>query len=176
MDTLNCINERMSIRSYTDRPVEDEKLNIIANAALQAPTAMNTRDMVLTVVRGNRLKEINAAMEELMDEEMRSNFVGKDGEFNFYRGGNALIVVSFGPKSVLPEQNTGCAMENMYLAATELGLGACWINQFYSFRSKKLADLLQLDVGYKPYAAISVGYIDVKPNKKERDGKIVFLA
>ncbi len=174
MNTLECINERISVRSFTDAPVEDEKLRVIANAGLQAPTAMNTRDIVLTVVRGERLKEINAAMEELMDEAMRSNFIGKDGEFNFYRGGNALIVVSFGPRSVLPEQNTGCVMENMYLAATELGLGACWINQFYSFRSKKISDLLQLE-DEKPYAALSVGYIDVKPNKKERDGKIVFL-
>lgn len=175
MNTLDCINERMSIRSFTNRNVEDEKLNTIANAALQAPTAMNSRDMVITVVHGERLKRISAAMEELMDEDMRSHFANKDGKFDFHRGGNALIVVSFGSKSVLPEQNTGCAMENMYLAATELGLGACWINQFYSFRSEKISDLLQLEDGYKPYAALSVGYIDQKPNKKERDGKIVFL-
>ncbi len=174
MNTLECINERITVRSFTDTPVEDEKLRVIANAGLQAPTAMNSRDIMLTVVRGERLKKINAAMEELMDEGMRSNFIGKNGEFNFYRGGNALIVVSFGPESVLPEQNTGCVMENMYLAATELGLGACWINQFYSFRSKKIDEILQLE-DEKPYVALSVGYIDIIPNKKERDGKIVFL-
>lgn len=127
MNTLDCINERMSVRSFTNENVEDEKLRILASAALQAPTAMNSRDMMITIVRGDRLEKINKAMEEAIPENMRGNFVDSNGKFDFYRGGNALIVVSFGPRSVLPEQNTGCAMENMYLAATELGLGACWI-------------------------------------------------
>ncbi len=175
MNTIECIHERMSIRSFTPQNVEDEKLEIITDAALQAPTAMNSRDMVLTVVRGERLKKINKAMEEAVGDEMRSHFANDKGEFDFYRGGNVLIVVSFGPASVLPEQNTGCVMENMYLAATELGLGACWINQFYSFRSDKIQALLELEKGYRPFAAICVGYIDRKPPKKARDGKIVYL-
>lgn len=173
MNTLDCIYERVSVRSFTDRDVEAEKLDIIAKAGLEAPTAMNSRDIVLTVVRGETLSKINAAMEEAVGG-LREHFC-TNGKFDFYRGGNALIVVSFGSKSVLPEQNTGCVMENMYLAATELGLGSCWINQFYNFTNDKIRSLLKLSKDYKPYAALSVGYIDKKPIKKQRDGKIVFL-
>lgn len=173
MNTLDCIKNRISVRSFLNKNVEKEKLEAIARAGLEAPTAMNSRDIVLTIVQGEKLGLLNTLMERAMDEDMRPNFCNKDGKFDFYRGGNALIVVSFGGKSVLPEQNTGCVMENMYLAATELGLGACWINQFYSFRSDEINALLGLD-GQRPYAGLSVGYTDVMPERKERDGKILF--
>ena len=175
MNTLDCIYKRISVRNYTDTPVEDDKLNVIIGAGLQAPTAMNSRDIVLTVVRGKILQAINQAMQDAMTPEQQERFT-QNGKFNFYRGGNALIVVSLGAKSVMPEQNTGCIMENMYLAATELGLGSCWINQFYSFTNDKIRSLLRLESGYKPYAALSVGYAaDVQVVMRERDGKIVFL-
>lgn len=174
MNTLDCIKNRISVRSFLDKDVEDEKLRIIAQAGMEAPTAKNTRDFVLTVVRGSRLQQINDTMYEILDESARPYFM-QNGKFNFYRGGNALIVVSFGPKSIMTEQNTGCVMQNMYLAATELGLGSCWINQFYKVENNKLFSLLGLEDGYKPFAALSVGYTDVMPDKKERDGKIVFL-
>lgn len=174
MNTLECIEKRLSIRNFDARDVEREKLEIICKAGLEAPTAMNSREIVLTVVRGERLARLNAEMERLMPEGMRTRFYS-DGKFDFYRGGNALIVVSLGRGSIMPEQNTGCIMENMYLAATEIGLGACWINQFYNVRSETVMSLLALEEGYRPYAGLSVGYYSLAPQKKERDGKIVFL-
>lgn len=174
MDTLQCIQNRISVRSFLDKDVEREKLFIIAKAGFEAPTAKNTRQIALTVVKGETLKKINDAMEKRFSKEMREYFV-TDGKFNFYRGGNALIVVSLGEGSIMPEQNTGCIMENMYLAATELGIGACWINQFYGIDSGEIIDLLKLDKGYRPFAALSVGYVDQMPSKRVRDGKLTFL-
>lgn len=164
----------MSVREFVDKEVEHEKLKLICKAGLEAPTAMNSRDVVLTVLSGERLAEVNEAMEQSMPENVRRRFYS-NGKFDFYRGGKALIVVSFGSKSVFPEQNTGCVMENMYLAATELGLGACWINQFYDYTDEKILSLLKAEKGYRPYAGLSIGYYDVPPQKKERDGKVVFL-
>lgn len=174
MNTLECISSRVSVRSFTSQSVERSKLDTICRAGLEAPTAMNSRDIVLTVVTGKTLKLINEAMQISLGEETAKRFI-QDGKFEFYRGGNALIVVSLGRKSVMPEQNTGCIIENMYLAATELGLGACWINQFYDFTDEKIRTLLELKEGYRPYAALTVGYTDIMPDKKERDGKIVYL-
>jgi len=65
MNTLECIKNRISVRSFLDKDVEDEKLRIIAEAGLEAPTAKNTRDFVLTVVRGSRLQQINDTMYEI---------------------------------------------------------------------------------------------------------------
>lgn len=173
MNTLECIKARRSVRSFTDKKVEDDKLELIVSAGLEAPTAMNSRDIAITVLRGKSLAAVNEAMEKSIPAEMRGGFC-TNGKFDFYRGGNALIVVSLGKKSVLPEQNTGCIMENMYLAATELGLGACWINQFYNFSNDEIVRLLKLDDGYKPYAGLSVGYVDKPPVPRERDGKVIF--
>ena len=174
MNTLQCIQNRVSVRSFLSKDVEREKLEVIAKAGFDAPTAKNTRQIALTVVKGETLSKINDAMERRFSQEMRENFV-TNGRFNFYRGGNALIVVSLGRGSIMPEQNTGCIMENMYLAATELGRGACWINQFYGIEEGEIIDLLQLEDGYRPFAALSVGYIDKMPSKLIRDGKLTFL-
>ncbi len=174
LNTLECIKRRMSVRDFNDKEVERTKLEIICEAGLNAPTAMNSRDIVLTVVSGSKLLELNKAMEQNIPKEMHESF-SLNGRFDFLRGGKALIVVSFGAKSVLPEQNTGCVMENMYLAATELGLGACWINQFYNFTDDKILTILQAPNGYRPFAGLSVGYYDKAPSKKERNGKVVFL-
>lgn len=173
MDTFECIKNRVSVRSFTNEPLTREDLMLIAKAGLEAPTAMNSRDIVLTVLQGESLKKVVDAMEIAMGEDKKRFFRG--GKFDFHRGGDALIVVSLGKKSIFPEQNVGCIMENMYLEATELGLGSCWINQFYNYSDKKICDLLNLSDGYRPYAALSVGHIDKKPEKPIRDGQIIFL-
>lgn len=174
MNTLECIKRRISVRNFNGKEVEREKLDAICEAGLNAPTAMNSRDITLTVVTGERLNRLNSAMKKSMPSSMHPNFM-RDGKFDFVRGCKALIVVSFGTKSILPEQNTGCVMENMYLAATELGLGACWINQFYDFSSKEVLSILCAEKGSRPYAGLSVGYYYVLPTPKQRDGKVVFL-
>lgn len=174
MNTIECIKYRRSVRSFLPVDVENEKLNEIMLSGLEAPTAMNSRQIALTVIRGERLKKLNQAIKATLNEQMLAHFTS-NGEFNFYRGGNALIVVSLGKESVLPEQNVGCIMENMYLAATELNLGACWINMLYKTKDENVLKLLELEDGYVPYAALSVGYVDVLPEKKERSGIIKFL-
>lgn len=44
MNVMEAIRARKSVRSFLDKPVEDEKLNIILEAARLAPSARNLQE------------------------------------------------------------------------------------------------------------------------------------
>ena len=57
---------RRSVRKYTDRQVEDEKLDKVLTAGLYAPTGMNNQAPVMVAVRDkatrDKLSRMNAAV------------------------------------------------------------------------------------------------------------------
>ena len=62
MDFLEIANARQSCRAYDEnRPVEDEKLNAVLEAARLAPSACNGQPYHLTVCRGETAKEVALA-------------------------------------------------------------------------------------------------------------------
>ena len=48
-ETLRLLRERKSVRAYTDQPIPEEEVNVILNAAIQAPTAGNQQ--LYTILR-----------------------------------------------------------------------------------------------------------------------------
>ena len=54
MDVFDVIQKRFSVRSYQDKPVEQEKLNIILEAAQSAPTACNLQSFKIIVAKPKR--------------------------------------------------------------------------------------------------------------------------
>lgn len=62
MDFLEIARQRQSCRSYDpDRPVEEEKLSAVLEAARLAPSACNGQPYVLTVCRGKKAEEVALA-------------------------------------------------------------------------------------------------------------------
>ena len=62
MDFLEIANARQSCRSYDSRPVEDEKLNAVLEAARLAPSACNAQPYHFTVCRGQAAKAVVAGV------------------------------------------------------------------------------------------------------------------
>ncbi len=60
MDTLELMKTRYSCRSFSDRPVEQEKLDRIVEAARCAPSAVNRQPVHLWIVRGGRMEDMKA--------------------------------------------------------------------------------------------------------------------
>jgi nitroreductase len=52
-------------------------------------------------------------------------------------------------------QDTAAAAENLLLAATEQGLGSCWVGAFDELR---VAESLDLRIGWRPVALVTIGY------------------
>jgi nitroreductase len=58
MDVFDVIQKRFSVRSYQDKPVEQEKLNIILEAAQSAPTACNLQSFKIIVAKTEGRREL----------------------------------------------------------------------------------------------------------------------
>ena len=145
---MNAIFTRRSVRAFKDKEVEQEKIEKILRAAMQAPSACNQRPWEFIVVKG------------------KENLV-KLAEYNPYagslRGANlAIIVLANKAKMVSPEhwqQDLGAATQNIQLEAVELGLGTVWYGTAPDKgRMGYIQNMFELDDNILPYSVLAVGY------------------
>ena len=116
---LENILTRNSVRSFEKRPVEEEVLKQVMQAAVSAPTAMNRQTFEFVVI------ENPDVIAELAKEV--GKVIGNEA-YNFYEPA-ALVLAANDRESRHGEADCTCAMENILLAAHALGLGAVWIDQ-----------------------------------------------
>lgn len=165
METLDAIKNRVSTRKFLPKQIEEKDLQIILEAGKQAPVAYNKySDLVITVVQDkNVLNEID----RLCDE-----YYGADTMIFF--NAPTLIFVSSKPAKYDQEyENVACVMENMALAATDINVGNVYLKGMtLHIEEKTLANLLKLEDGIKPIAALGVGYPDGEITPKVHDIKI----
>lgn len=153
MELSQAIFTRCSCRSYTDQPVSEEHLNAVLAAGNAAPVGMGAYGTVhLTVIRS---KEFIAALSQATCE-----FMKREGDPLY--GAPILILVSAKPAMppTIEFQNTGTIMENMMLAATDLGLGSVYLmGAIAALKTKpELVAQLNLPEGFVPVAAAALGH------------------
>ena len=114
MDLLKIMKHRRSVRKYTGEKIDEEKLEQILTAALLAPSGRAARPWEFVVVRDKEmLEKLSKAREH--GAEMLS-------------GADCAVVV-FGDETKTDVWTEDCcnAMAHMYLMASALGVGCCWI-------------------------------------------------
>lgn len=155
MDFLNIAKSRYSVRSYTNKKVEKEKLDKILEAAHIAPTAANLQPVRLLVVQ----------------EESGLTKIGKAA--NIYNAPLAVIVCSdhakawkrpFDGKQTI-DIDASIVTDHMMLEATELGLGTVWVCYFKPDIIKSEFDLPE---GLEPINILVIGYTDEQSANPER--------
>ena len=114
-DTLKTLVTRRSVRRFTDRPIDREKLNMILEAGLYAPTGRNSRDTLFLVVTNKELRDRLSAL--------NASVMGSDGD-PFY-GANTVIVVFADRNRTTTVEDGSCAMANLMNAAFSLGIDSC---------------------------------------------------
>lgn len=132
MDVAQAIRTRCSCRNYQDRPIEQEKLLAVLEAARQAPSAKNLQDWRFVVVtdRQTKKKLVAAANNQTFLENAGAIIVACTVSDHVMRCGQAV-----GPIDV------AIALEHMCLQATELGLATCWIGSFYPDRVRPIVGM-----------------------------------
>lgn len=155
MELMEAIATRKSTRGYKAEQITDEALNAILNAGSAAPIGMGAYNTVhLTVIqKAELLDKITEAAGKLYNNPNMKPFYGAP----------TLIIVSGKPNEKAPGiemANTGCVMENMALAATDLGLGNVYLLAFAAalLADKDLLKELKLPDGFVPCAGLAVGY------------------
>lgn len=153
MEFSEAVFSRCSCRGYTDEPVSAEQLDAVLAAGNAAPVGMGAYHTVhLTVIRSKAfLSSLSGATRE---------FMKRDGDPLY--GAPVLVLVSAKPAMppTIEFQNTGAIMENMLLAATDLGLGSVYLmGAVAALRTKpELMGQLPIPEGFVPIAAAALGH------------------
>ena len=183
--TMKVIQDRRSIRDYTDEPVSDQDLDMILESARLAPSGENAQPWRFVVVKdpttrkrvgalagggsGRRFtaefvtKKMQERFTSLQDEEKKKAAFQKltSGQVSTFLAAAPVNIVVCGRKDVwdLP-YDTSAAIENMLLMATALGLGACWvIAPCIDIRDEEqIKELLGVPEGFKVISIISIGH------------------
>jgi nitroreductase len=141
--------KRRSIRRYKDTAVPREKILKILEAARIAPSASNKQPWYFIVVE-NKETIRQLAKSEWATKAPVMIFVLADQEASPNWCSNDL----------------GIAFEHIALAATNLGLGACWMGQ--TGREDLIRRLLDIPDKLKPIAVMPLGVPDETPAAKDR--------
>ena len=157
MEYKELIQKRYSVRGYKADPVEAEKLQAVLEAARLAPTAANRQPFQIIVVHTS----------------------GREAELRriYYREWFAqapIVLCSVG----IPRKgwvrgddhryldvDIAIVMDHLILAATDLGLGTCWIADFNTAAAR---EALCLPDDVEPLIFTPLGYPAVEPGPKER--------
>ena len=160
MNTFESIAARVSVRDFENRAIPRGDLEEIVSAALYAPVGMKRYDSLhITVL---------STPEEVAKFTALARAQSGDPHADPVHGAGALIVVSGKrPDEHTEYANAACMIENMLLAATDLGLGSLYVQgavramrgsaQEASFRA-----LLNLPEEFTPIGSAAVGFAKQK--------------
>jgi nitroreductase len=130
MDVCDAIAARKSVRAYLDKPVEEEKLNAVLEAARLAPSASNRQEWRFVIVR---------------EKEARNQVAMAAGQQMFIAQAPVIIAACAETDGHLMTCGEPCypidvaiALDHLTLRAVELGLGTCWIGKFNAGEVKKI--------------------------------------
>ena len=177
---IDAIEARRSIRAYKDTPVEREKLELLAKCGVMAPSAMNRQEWEIRIVDSKEwIDGCTAAYLKTVEGTDKAKYMLTPTFKNIFRNAPAVIFVA-APEGLFAGENIGCLAENVMLAATELGLGSCFLGSvqmmFAEPAMSEYAASLGFSDGYRMRYALAIGYPDEQPEAKPRDmSKIRFV-
>lgn len=158
MDVYQAIRTRKSVREYLDRPVEEEKLRRVLDAARMAPSARNDQEWRFVVVRDR------ATRERIAQDAARQPFIAAaavllaccaQSDGRIMRCGQAAYPI-----------DVAIAMDHLSLAAAAEGLGTCWIG---AFDEPLVKQILGIPADVRVVELMPLGYpADPSPAAKSR--------
>lgn len=193
MEFSEVVAKRRSVRKYSDEPVPLEDIKKMIEAATLAPSAHNSKPWKFVVVYNRKkIKEIVDAVHYWMDRVIESENVPQELKeqyekfrpyFTFYEDAPVVIFACGVPFESIPgkavslafpekaklspvsslEQSVSAAIENLILAATDMGYGSCWATGPL-LAADDMKRILGIPEDWIIYAVIPIG----KPTKEYR--------
>ncbi len=148
MDVLTTILTRRAVRNWTDQEVPQDILNQILEAGRFSPSPLNSQPWHFTVIRNAE------TIGKLMEHARHGQFLSR---------ANVVIVVTVTKEAKVDawlsehEQHilsAACAMQNMWIAATSLELGGCWV----TLDDAATRTMLSIPDHHKILGSLALGY------------------
>ena len=161
MDIFQVIKDRRSIRKYTDRPVEREKIEQVLEAARLAPSWKNMQCWRFLVLTGMENRE--ALLTAFPDDNPGKRAIAS---------APVVIVVCSDPSESGVENgmeyylaDTAIAFAHLCLAAHALGLGSCWMGLY---DESVIREALGIPADVRVVGVTPLGYPDQEPKPRPR--------
>ena len=181
MTALETIKARRSIREFDDTPIEKGTIQSLLEAAIHAPSAKNCQPWRFTVVQGaSKDRMLTVVRQGIANREAEEQDIGTIRWTIKCIEQAPVTVFIHNPEGIHPwkarkeheswwdlatVQSVGAAIENMLLAATELGLGSLWIADIWEAYPELNA---WMDTDNQLVAAVSLGYSKGTPPAPSR--------
>jgi len=160
MDCIEVINKRRSIRKFKNIDIGKENMDILLNAAQAAPSAGNMQGRDFIIVSDRTIKR------ELVAAAHNQHFIASAPVIIVAVANIKRSSSRYGTRGELYAiQDATTSAMNIMLAATNIGLGTCWIG---AFDEDMVRDILKIPIGERPVAMIPVGYSDENPVMPQR--------
>jgi nitroreductase len=156
MDILEGIYTRRSVRKYTEQPVNREDLLDIIRAGTWAPSGLNNQPWRFVIIKEHKIRLTLAEMTKY---------------HKIIESAPVCIAVFIDRNAMYHDikdyQAMGACLQNMLLAAHELGLGAVWLGEILK-NGPKVIELLDLSSNLELMAVIALGHSASRNQKSTR--------
>lgn len=167
MDYFEAVNKRYSYRGkFQDKPVKDEDIRTMLDAAIKAPSGLNKQSTSFIVVNDRQLlDELNSIMPHDGIATAPVAIVALSEHIEAYKG------VAF------ELQDYAAAMENLLLAVTALGYATVWTDGITAEGDipRRVAELLNVPEGKTVQAIMPIGVPEkegTQANKKPFEERV----
>lgn len=169
MDFMEISKKRVTVRKFSQRPVEEEKINKILEAGRWSPTAVNKQPQRILVLN---TRENLAKVREFCSFGFDQKYVDlakecddkEQGKVNFYYGAPLVMFIAYDKNECWMHPQSGkvsgatdatIVATHMMLEAASLDLGSVWISYFDEERAK---ELLELPESWQSVCMLYIGY------------------
>lgn len=185
---INSIYDRRSIRKFQEKDVPVELLNKILDAGRVAPSAKNRQPWKYIVFGNEHKKELLKAMEEGLEREEKGTTSIPKSRHGIPDAKNTLRIMQEAPiiivvlntnakspflqidnderiSEICDSLSIGASIQNMLLAAEEMGIGTLWIaNTCFAYTEL----VTYLNTEEQLVGAIAIGYANENPGQRPR--------
>lgn len=151
MNIFETIKNRYSVRKYQDKPVSDSDLNKILESARLAPSAHNSQNYKIVIVKDSSVKDKLAQITKMP-------FVAQAPV--------VLVGIAPDPTSEYWPVDMAIIFDHICLSAVELGLGTCWVGSVAD--EAQIREAVKAPEGTVARIVMPLGYPDHKAMPKAR--------
>lgn len=172
-ETLKTIKSRRSVKNFKSDMIPKDILDKIIEAGTYAPSGRGMQSPIIIAVTNKELRDKLS--------KMNSKIAGMNEDFDpFYNAPVCLVVLANKEKPTYIYDGT-LVMENLMLAAHDLGIGSCWIHrakeEFESEEGKEILNSLGIKGDYEGIGHCVLGYAngELSPQPKRKDNYVYYV-
>jgi nitroreductase len=148
---IDLLRTRRSVRKFTEQPIEPEKLQILKEAILRAPSSKNSNAGEYIFIDDTAIIQKLALCKTYGAAALQTAKL-------------AVVVLSDESKTVAWIEDASIAAFVTHMTAHSLGLGSCWIqirgreHSELTTSEAYVRDILHIPEGYRILSIVAIGY------------------